>query len=656
MNTVRETSSTSDAETGRPNWQTRAACLLLIVASMMVITARLADSPVMRSANDRSRWCTVWSIVERQTYQIDEIHNRPGWSTIDQVKHHDHFYSSKPPLLPRLVAELYRGLKLVTGWTLTEQTALVTRTLLFLINVIPMGIALVLFSGLIARTAQRAWTHLFIMTCACWGMLLLPFLTVFNNHTVAASCFFMVLPMAAQILVEGKKSGFRYFLCGVLAAFGVCNELPAALFGLALFCLLLADDAKKTLWWFLPGALIVLGAFFWTNYQATGSLKPFYSRYGTETYEFVHEGVPSYWKDPKGIDKPRDSTLTYLFHCTFGHHGIFSLSPIFLLTLGTWLSPPLYWHSRLKRFHLLGIVLSIVTLGFYLTKTENYNYGGMSVALRWMMWLIPFWLLSMIPLLDRLGHRIWFRLLSTLLLCVSIFSAWYPTNTPWAQNWIYQLMSQAKWIDYSDPAPKFLRKHYTWLGSLPDGELQTDYQITFQSPGLPGASQLIRLQDGGPVNAGERLILVGRNLPGSAELVETGYVFGVAQFRAGQPVEEFLLRRQDGTPPTAEDLAFFRGMPKRMQYVSSRIRYEKTELRRDAFRCHVGYTHTTGTGLNAFDFRVIRDVWYCEEVPFGVLKWEERIQDVQDRKPFSSQVWQAVSAGKFLPRLEHSPF
>lgn len=657
--TEAEHSHVSDSPSmAEPAWTARGIVLLMIVASMSVVTARLADAPVMSSANDRSRWCTVWALVERNTYQIDEIHNRPGWSTIDQVRHQGHFYSSKPPLLPRLVAELYRGLKAATGWTLTEQTALVTHTLLFLINVLPMGIALAAFFPLVQRLSPSRWAQMFVMACACWGMMLLPFLTAFNNHTVAASCFFIVLPLAAGILNDERQSGWRYFLCGVLAAFGVCNELPAALLGLCLFGLLLRHRARPTLTLFLPGALLVLAAFFVTNYHATGSLKPFYSRYGTETYEFVHEGIPSYWKEPKGIDRPRDSTLTYLWHCTFGHHGIYSLSPIFLLTLAGWASPGLWWKTRWKWFHLLGLILTIVTLGFYLTKTANYNYGGVSVSLRWMMWLTPFWLLSMLPVVTRLSGCRWFRSCSLLLLGVSVFSAWYPAGAPWTQNWLYELMARSKWIDYSEPAPEFIQTHYTWLGALPDGPLQVDYSITFLSVSAAGEPEEIHLRDGGPASDGHRLIQVERGRGEESTPTRVGYLLKTEAFRAGEPVESFLTGRADGEPISEADRSFFRGMPQRMQYVSSRIRYEKSSLRTNAFRCHVGYTYVTvpNSENSQLKRRIVRNVWYTEELPFGVLRWEEHVEDVADRKQVSRQVWQATRAGEFLPRMEQLPF
>src|SRR6476659_10396431 len=64
------------------------------------------------SANDRSRWMTIRSLVERGTYEIDEIVGQPTWDTIDMVQHKGrdgqlHLYSSKPPLLATLLAGEY---------------------------------------------------------------------------------------------------------------------------------------------------------------------------------------------------------------------------------------------------------------------------------------------------------------------------------------------------------------------------------------------------------------------------------------------------------------------------------------------------------------------------------------------------------------------
>src|SRR5690606_9947931 len=97
---------------------------------------------------------------------------------------------------------------------------------------------------------------------------------------------------------------WHFVACGLITAFGTCNELPSGLLGIGVFLILLKAAPKQTLTLFVPAALIPLIAFFVANFAATGSWKPFYASYGTETYEFVHEGVPSYWSDPKGIDRP----------------------------------------------------------------------------------------------------------------------------------------------------------------------------------------------------------------------------------------------------------------------------------------------------------------------------------------------------------------
>ena len=76
------------------------------------------DTPFY-SANDRSRWATVRSLGDSGTYEIDEVifADEPiGWDSIDKVQHlgedgRYHFYSSKPPLLPTILAGGYKVIK-----------------------------------------------------------------------------------------------------------------------------------------------------------------------------------------------------------------------------------------------------------------------------------------------------------------------------------------------------------------------------------------------------------------------------------------------------------------------------------------------------------------------------------------------------------------
>ncbi len=616
--------------------------VLTIICSMAALTARMIDGTPLRSANDRSRWCTVWSLVERNTYQIDEIRQKSGWDSIDIVKHNDHFYSTKPPLMPRMVAELYRIVKWSTGWTLTDNTGPTTWLILFLFNILPAGISLWLFCGIIRRYCDDLFGQCFLISAACWGMLYLPFLTVLNNHSVAITSIIFALALSISIVVEDKQQPWRFALCGLFAMFGCCNELPAAAFGIAFFVLLLKKNPQRTLLFFSTCAMLPLLAFFLTNYYATGGWKPFYMYYGTEKYLFVHEGVPSYWLDPKGVDKARDSFATYLLHCTIGHHGILSLTPIMFLTILGWIIA-CFQKVALRAFSLLGLGLTVLVMAFYLSKTENYNFGGVSVALRWTLWLTPFWVLSMIAAMNKFGRSKSVRTVSLLLLSISVFSAWYPAASPWTQPWLYRWMESAKWIDYSEPRPQFDRKHSTWIGEIPEGDLKANAWVTFGSYNTNNPAESFTLRDGGPHEVGLRKFIVESTKSVGAVDSET-FIIDRSAFLKGASPAAFVLSKSSGQV-SAADLQFFQGMPTFRPYASSRIRYVKTSLRKDAFKCHVGYSYVNVKDKGGLELQYIRDVWYCDEVPFGVLQWQDRVIDAKSKTELSTKLWLATGFG-----------
>ncbi|MCP4508651.1 MAG: hypothetical protein GY826_19945, partial [Fuerstiella sp.] len=191
-----------------------------------------------------------------------------------------------------------------------------------------------------------------------------------------------------------------------------------------------------------------------TNWICTGGIKPFYAFYGTEKYVYVHEGVPSYWSQPQGIDANDESPGVYLFHCILGHHGVLALTPVFVLTgVGWWMGLWTDRRSVLRVVWWLGAGLSFVILSFYLSRTQNYNYGGNSSALRWMLWLTPFWWYGMIPAVERLFRTRLGLVLCVALLVPSIYSPAYSRTTPWRPSWVYRQMERAGWIDYGTKIP-----------------------------------------------------------------------------------------------------------------------------------------------------------------------------------------------------------
>ena len=64
------------------------------------------------------------------------------------------------------------------------------------------------------------------------------------------------------------------------------------------------------------------------------------------------------------------------------------------------------------------------------------------------MWLTPLWMLSLVPVADRLGASRGGRALAYLLLALSVLSASYPAWNPWRHPWIYNFMESRGWIPY----------------------------------------------------------------------------------------------------------------------------------------------------------------------------------------------------------------
>ena len=219
----------------------RFAALLIIIAATALALGHTLRQPTQMGANDISRWCTVWSLLERGTYVIDEC----PWQVDTQDKV---FRAPKgaidatgrpgagPALLleqARVLADLDRRDSLpgaardgraarpgraqerAPRWTQKPDPELSLRgqggardaqepvrwpayifyfkPIVVLLNVIPFGIFLVLFARVLDRYAANDWAWFFCLVAAAFGTYLLPFTQTLNNHTVAAFSAFFAL-------------------------------------------------------------------------------------------------------------------------------------------------------------------------------------------------------------------------------------------------------------------------------------------------------------------------------------------------------------------------------------------------------------------------------------------------------------------------------
>ncbi len=418
----------------------------------------------MHGMNDLSRWATVYSLAERGTYNIDET---PWPETIDRVRLHGHFYSSKPPLFETLLAGEYLLLKKLSFGIFSFRNCpeTVIRTIVASVNLVPLIIFLVLFSRLLERLAPDPWIRVYAMTAAGLGTFLTGFSTTLNNHTIAAFSSFFALYPAFLIWYEGQRRWQLFAVAGFFAGFTAVTEFPAAAFLVALAAALAWKARRQTLTWFLPLALIPIAGHFTTNYLVTGNLQPAYALKSA----YVFPG--SYWLidpasgrlagssvDPAtgkftgqpgpGVDSLYEPWPVYVFNMLLGHHGIFSLSPIFIFALiGAWrsLRSPM---SSLRAVAALAAFLTIVLLVFYTFFAGQRNYGGMCCGLRWTFWLIPLWLM-LLPegLQGKIAQR-WFRGMALAFLLVSAASVFYCARNPWTRPWIQQYLFYKQWINY----------------------------------------------------------------------------------------------------------------------------------------------------------------------------------------------------------------
>ena len=275
------------------------SALAIVAGQIATVSSREGDT-AFQSANDRSRWSTVAALVEDGTYQIDRLHkiqdpihrHHYPWRSIDRVMHVDHdgelhHYSSKPPLLPTMVAGVYFVVRATTGLSMTDQPLYVPRIVLMLVNIPLLLMFFLCTIAVIDRVCRSSWGRYLAAACVCFSTMMLPFATSLNNHLPAASAtamtmwlyFFMADQLSDSSLGSRRIHWIWWFLAGVMSAFAAANELPA-LSMLCLWVLLFAVLAPRSMVPMLAGVLLVAVAFFGTTWIGHESLRPPYAHRG----------------------------------------------------------------------------------------------------------------------------------------------------------------------------------------------------------------------------------------------------------------------------------------------------------------------------------------------------------------------------------------
>ncbi len=428
------------------------ASLASVIGRILVVQSADRTTPFL-SANDRSRWCTIRALVDHGTYAIDEVIQDKGWDTIDKVRHRGrdgqlHFYSSKPTLLSTLLAAEYWIIHALTGTTLTAHPFYVGRLMLVVTNALPLALYFCLLARMVERYGSSDWGRIFVMVVAAFGTFLTAFAVTLSNHLPAAICVLIALNAAMRIWYDGKRGWHLFAIAGLFAALAAALELPAMALLAMLGCGLVCRAPQRTLLGFAPAALVVAAGFFGTNYQAHATWQPPYAQRHVEGGWYDFEG--SYWfgDNRKGVDRGEPSRGRYALHAICGHHGIFALTPVWLMSavgLVVMLRPR---QSQLFALAFVILVVSVACLVFYiaLRPADDRNYGGVAIGFRWLFWLTPLWLLAMLPAADWMAAGRWWRAVALVLLAVSVCSASYSPLNPWSHPWLYAYWIALGWV------------------------------------------------------------------------------------------------------------------------------------------------------------------------------------------------------------------
>ena len=357
----------------------------------LVMAATLLFAVLIRpvvNVNDGSRLATVESLVERHTFAIEAS----SIFTIDKYSYQGHFYSDKPPLLALYAAVPYAVLHTV-GITF-RRSANVTYALLTLLTT-----ALITAIGLmfLRRTLRRfpidpGWADVVVLLAGV-GTLVLPYSTVFSNHTAAAA----LLMLGFYFLIRLEEGARHAALAALFTSLAGSIDIAAFVF-VPVFGVVVLRRSFRHVLAFAAVAAGVLGIYFSLNWITSGSFVP----PPMNTSLWAYDGSNFGEANLTGLARQSSASglARYSFHMLFGHRGLFSYTPILVFSLiGAY-----HAFSRRDFRHRFELALMLLGAAVYIASylLRSVNYGGYCYGVRWYTDLM---LLLCVPL-GFIGPRI----------------------------------------------------------------------------------------------------------------------------------------------------------------------------------------------------------------------------------------------------------
>jgi len=380
-----------------------------------------------------SRLATVWSLTQVGTWYIDQPDNPFTALTVDKCELDDRLLSTKPPIIPLLITAQYVVLDAMAGVNLEDKASLkwFLQLITLTLTVLPFSLLLICFRSIMCRLSISDLTRLLTLILLAFATQLPGFAAQFNNH-IPATAMLVVALLCVMVISVPKSTATTTCMRLYFVVFGISGglvftmDLPLTIFVVFLGLYLLWHYPVQTLLWGGLGMLLPLGVHFAVMVWVTGSPLPVQVRSELYLYE------ASYWRNPMGIDALNEPKGTYLFHMTFGRHGVFSLFPVLLVGVVAAVLAVFRKELPGRQYILASSGAIVILFAYYVLRTNNY--GGAAYGFRWAIGIMPLLLLMGLPVTQYLLNKKLGRIVLVLLFLVSLFSAWECYNAPWGEN------------------------------------------------------------------------------------------------------------------------------------------------------------------------------------------------------------------------------
>ncbi len=350
-----------------PVLRRRRAALFAGLALLMFVALLYTHADVTLAGNGASRFGMTQALAEQGTLALENTDFR----SVDTIQRNGHIYSDKPPMLSILAAVFWSIPHRVLGLNFHDNYGLGV----YLVNLVLFGGTNLLLFCVFFRCLRRN-SRLSSPMILGWGLALtlgtwvFSYSVTFNNHTPAAlaGMFLFALLLADERAPSRKLAAWAGLTVGMAFSF----DIPTGLFfGISGGVYFLASRRWRDLAAYCGGGGAVVAVLLFIGWIAYGTVLPLYIAGGTYGVGTGH------------LDKP---FLGYFFNTLLGHRGLFSYQGLLLL-LPFALFLDKRWLRRRAEWMILAGTAALVL--FYCAQTNEY--GGWAYGFRYLIPVIPIW-------------------------------------------------------------------------------------------------------------------------------------------------------------------------------------------------------------------------------------------------------------------------